>query len=164
MNKAVYYSQGASAIFSSALLLSRTTKPMVRSISSAQASAAAYADLEQLHAFWQRGTCLLQVLQANASGTKQQCLMLSTVCFNACVCLSLLQCFFLGTCNLMYLLIALSLTGRKESWMLSVAPCFPMYVSYSYEIMILAQVWRSLIQKSHSQQYSPEGLPEAPCS
>ena len=47
---------------------------------------------------------------------------------------------------------------------LSVAPCFPMYVSYSYEIMILAQVWRSLIQKSHSKQYSPEGLPVAPCS
>lgn len=111
---------------------------MVCSISSAQASAAAYVDLEQLHAFWQWGTRLLQVLQANAPGTKQQRLMLSTVYFNACVSLSLLQCFFLGTCNLIYLSIALSLTGRKESWMLSVAPCFPMYASYSYEIMILA--------------------------
>jgi len=66
-----------------------TTKPRPSSSSSAQASTGFYADSGQLHAFWQRGTRLLQVLQANAQGTKQQHLVLGTVYFNACVCLSL---------------------------------------------------------------------------
>jgi hypothetical protein len=89
-----------------------TTKPRPSSSSSAQASTGFYADSEQLHAFWQRGTRLLQVLQREPSNSIW-CLVLY-ILMHVCVSLSLLQCFFLGTCNLIYLLGASSFTERKD--------------------------------------------------
>jgi hypothetical protein len=149
-----------------------TTKPRPSSSSSAQASTGFYADSGQLHAFWQRGTRLLQVLQANAQGTKQQHLVLGTVYFNACVCLrgsQRLECFFLDTCNLIYLLGASSLTERKDHGCCVSLHVFPCTCPVEMKLWILCDPCSSLAQfnqnkKSHSQQYSPEGFPVAPCS